>query len=151
MRRARALIGGEDGTAALEFIALGCVLLLPLVYLVLALGTVQRGALGAESVARHVARVVSHAPDVDAARTAAGAVVQSTAAEYGLDEDAFLIEMTCAPATSACPAAGTMLTVVVRARIALPLAPPILGLHDVAALPVEARAVQRVSRSWGTP
>jgi hypothetical protein len=40
--------------------------------------------------------------------------------------------------------------VTVQARAELPFMPPVLGLDQMAAVPVEASAVQKVSRFWGT-
>ncbi len=39
----------------------------------------------------------------------------------------------------------------VAARAALPLVPDVLGLDRVASIPIEATAVQKVSRFWGDP
>ena len=49
----------EEGTAALEFIAVGLLLLVPIVYLVITLGTIQGQSLGVEAGARHIARAVA--------------------------------------------------------------------------------------------
>ena len=51
----------DDGSAALEFVALGTLLLVPLVYLVIALAVIQTQTLGAESAARHIARTIASA------------------------------------------------------------------------------------------
>src|SRR6478736_4417484 len=46
----------ERGSAALEFIVVGLILLVPLVYLVLAPGLIQGQSLGVEAGARHIAQ-----------------------------------------------------------------------------------------------
>src|SRR3954452_14129961 len=88
-RAAAALGAGPDdcerGSAALEFILVGLVLLVPLVYLVIALGLIQEQALGAEAGARHIARTVSTASGADEARERADRVLQAVADEYGMD------------------------------------------------------------------
>ena len=48
---------GERGSASLEFLTVGMILLVPLVYLVLALAAIQGGSLAVEGAARHAARV----------------------------------------------------------------------------------------------
>ena len=48
----------DDGSAALEFILVGLVLLVPIVYLVIALGAIQGQALGVETGARQLARAI---------------------------------------------------------------------------------------------
>jgi hypothetical protein len=41
--------------------------------------------------------------------------------------------------------------VTIRADVPLPLVPAVLGAEGIARVPVEATAVQRVSRGWGSP
>lgn len=139
---------GERGSAALEFILVGTVLLVPLVYLIVALGMIQGQSLGAEAGARHIARALSTAPDADAAARSADLILSSVVDEYGLDGEQVDVSMACRPAGGACPEAGATLVVTVRTRIALPLVPPVLGLDRLAAIPIEASAVQKVSRFW---
>lgn len=139
---------GERGSAALEFILVGTLLLVPLVYLIIALGMIQGQSLGAEAGARHIARALSTAPDADAAARSADLILSSVVDEYGLDGEQVDVSMACRPAGGACPEAGATLVVTVRTRIALPLVPPVLGLDRLAAIPIEASAVQKVSRFW---
>ncbi|HET8928447.1 MAG TPA: TadE family protein [Microbacterium sp.] len=148
--RLRTAAAGEDGSAALEFIAVGVVLLVPLVYLVVALGMIQGQALGAEAGARHVARAVATAADAGAAAERADAVLRSVVEEYGMDTDGVDLALDCRPAGAACPSVGATLVVTVRARVSLPLVPAVLGLERIASVPVEASAAQKVSRFWGT-
>lgn len=140
----------ERGAAALEFILVGLVLLVPIVYLVIALGMIQQHALGAEAGARHIARAVSTAPDADAARQRADAVLGTVAGEYGMDAARVDLSLACRPAVSPCPQAGATLIVTVRTQVSLPLVPPVLGLEELIAIPVEATAVQKASRVWGS-
>ena len=141
----------ERGSAALEFILVGLVLLVPLVYLVVALGLIQEQALGAEAGARHIARTVSTASGVDEARERAERVLQAVVDEYGMDAASVDLSLACVPAGGPCPDAGATLVVTLRTRAPLPLIPPILGLHDIASIPVEASSAQKVSRFWGVP
>lgn len=136
----------ERGSAALEFILVGLLLLVPLVYLVVALGLIQEQSLGAEAAARHVARAMSTASGADDARQRADRVLASVADEYGLDD--LDVDIRCTPAGAECPAAGATLMVTVRSRVTLPLVPPVLGLDEVAAIPLEASAAHKVSRFW---
>ncbi len=150
MRRSRPstdVRGDEDGSAALEFIVAGCVLLVPLVYLVVALGAVQSHALGVQALARQLARVVATAPADRAGAALIDATQATIADQYGLDAADLDVEVSCA-APGACPQPGTLLTVTVRSAASLPLVPPVLGLDSIAEIPVEARAVQRVARLW---
>ncbi|GAA5199369.1 TadE family protein [Microbacterium jejuense] len=137
---------GERGSAALEFILLGLLLLVPIVYLIVALGLVQGQSLGAEAAARHIARAVSTAADDADARSRADAVLSSVSDEYDLDH--VDLSIVCTPAGAACPRAGATIHITVRTTVALPLVPPVLGLDELASIPVEATAVQKVSRFW---
>lgn len=139
----------ERGSAALEFILVGLVLLVPIVYLVVSLGLIQGQSLGVEAGARHLARTVSTAPDAATARERADRVLASVVEEYGLDPASVHVSFACRPVSAECPQAGSTLVVTVAARVALPLVPPVLGLERLASIPVEASAAQKVSRFWG--
>jgi len=141
---------GERGSAALEFILVGLLLLVPLVYLIVSLGMIQGQSLGAEAGARHIARTVSTAEDADAAARSADLILRSVVEEYSLDAGEVDLSLQCRPAGRACPEAGATLVVTVRTRVALPLVPPVLDLDRLAAIPLEASAVQKVSRFWGS-
>lgn len=155
MRRTRAsteraaLLEDDDGNASLEFIVAGLILLAPLVYLIIALGAIQSQALGVEAAARHVARAVSTAANAEDAAGRADVVLAAVAEEYDIDPDAVVLRWECAPAGVECPSAGATLLLNVSADAPLPLVPPVLGLDQIASVPVEASAVQKVSRLWG--
>lgn len=139
----------ERGSAALEFILVGVLMLVPLVYLIVSLGLIQEQSLGAEAAARHVARAMSTASGVGDARQRADRVLASVTDQYGLEDVGIAIE--CTPVGAGCPSAGATLAVTVSTRVTLPLVPPVLGLDQLAAIPVEATAAHKVSRFWGTP
>lgn len=144
------LLADDTGSAALEFITVGMLLLVPLVYLVLALGAIQEQTLGAEAAARHTARVIGQAPDAATAGARGDAVLANTIREYGMDADAVDVRISCRPATPECPTAGSTVIVTVRTRVSLPFMPPIFGLDRIAAIPVEAQSAQKTSRLWGS-
>jgi len=139
----------EEGSAALEFIAVGVILLVPLVYLVIALGAIQEQTLGTEAAARHMARVIAQAPDAASASERSDAVLAAVVDEYGLDAAAVDVSLSCTPAGVGCPSAGATILVTVATRVRLPLMPEILGLDRSTAVPVQADAVQKMSRLWG--
>lgn len=145
--RAR-LVADDAGTAVLEFVLAGLLLLVPVVYLVVALGLIQEQSLGAESGSRHIARAIATAPDAAVARERSEAVARSVAAEYGMDPAALRVSMSCRP-SGACPRPGAVVIVTVRTRVVLPLVPPILGIDRLSSIPVEASSAAKASRLWG--
>jgi Flp pilus assembly protein TadG len=143
-----ALRDDERGSAALEFIVGGVILLVPIVYLIVALGTIQSHALGVESASRHVARAVSSAEDIRDADARAAAVLDAIVREYDIDGDTIDIDVSCLGEAVACPAAGETVRVTVAASVPLPFVPPVLGLQEATRVGVESSAVQKVSRYW---
>jgi hypothetical protein len=118
------------------------------VYLIVALGMIQGQSLGAEAGARHIARAISTAQNADAARDSADRILRSVIEEYALDAASVRFSFECHPAGETCPEAGSTLVVTIQTSVALPLVPPVLGLDRLASIPVEASAVQKVSRFW---
>lgn len=148
--RPSSLSGNDDGSAALEFMVVGLLLLVPLVYLVVTLGLLQEQTLGAEAAARHTARVVAQAPDAKTAAARADAVLDSVIREYGMKADSVDLTVSCVEPVGSCPQPGATIVVTVNTSVALPFLPPLPGLERAAAIPVEAQAAQKVSRLWGS-
>lgn len=61
----------EDGSASLEFLTVGLLLLVPTVYLVVALATVQGAALAVDGAARQASRVFVQSESLGEAEVAA--------------------------------------------------------------------------------
>lgn len=139
----------DAGSAALEFIAVGVILLVPLIYLVVALGTIQEQMLGAEAASRHIARAIAQAPDTASAVARGDVVLADVIEEYGMDADAVELSLSCRPAGVECPSAGATIVVTVETRARLPLVPEVLALDRSTAVPVRAQSVQKISRLWG--
>lgn len=139
----------DAGSSSLEFIAVGVIMLVPLLYLVIAVGSVQEQSLGVEAAARQAARAIASAPDLSAAAGRGERVLEGIVEEYGIDPGAVDVEVSCRPRRSPCPAAGTTVVVTVSTRVPLPLVPGVLGLDQATSVPVEAVSVQKVSRRWG--
>lgn len=140
MRRKRSWIVDERGSASIEFIGAGMILLLPLLYLVITLAQIQSQSFGVESAARFVARhLAQHPGDVGSAEETAAIIAE----QYGIDPDALSVSLTCAEA-GPCPGPGTLLTITVTASVPLPLIPAFLSDGGLA-VPVSASSTQRVS------
>ncbi|WP_411720466.1 hypothetical protein [Mycetocola sp.] len=140
---------GDEGSAALEFVTAGLILLVPLVYLILTLSAVQGGALAVEGAARQAARVFVQASTSEQAADRAARAIDFGLADYGIASDAASVTISCSgsPAVS-CPSRNAVVTVTVRVDVALPLVPDVLNLSQAASVPVQATARQQVSRFW---
>ncbi|RWZ49720.1 hypothetical protein ELQ90_13350 [Labedella phragmitis] len=136
----------EDGSASLEFIVAGLVLLVPIVYLVVVLFQIQSAVLAAEGGARQAARLFVDAADVDSATDHASVAVEFALADQGIDPAAADVSITCDDGgPDECLDPGDLVTVVVRLDVSLPLAPHVLGLDELVTVPIEASAVNAVS------
>ena len=141
--------GSEAGSASLEFITAGMILLVPLVYLVLALSSLQGGALAVEGAARQAARVYVQAPDQATATERARRAVAFALEDYGLDAGDAEVQIECSGGSGGCLGRQSLVTVTVRIGIALPLVPDLLALEQSASVPMTAASTQVVSRFGG--
>lgn len=139
----------ERGSASLEFITAGLILLIPLVYLVLALSALQAGALAVEGAARQAARVYVQAPNHAEGTARALRAVQFGLADYGIPADTAGVQIDCRPSANECLTRRGVVVVTVRISVPLPLVPDVLALRGAAAVPLQASATQTVSRFWG--
>jgi len=138
----------DRGSASLEFITAGLILLVPLVYLVLAMSVLQGGALAVEGAARQAARVYVRAPSAAVAAERAQRAVDFALADYGLPAGEAQLTIDCAAARGGCLVRRTAVTVTVRLQVPLPLVPDVLGLTGTASVPLQSSATQTVSRFW---
>jgi Flp pilus assembly protein TadG len=138
----------DRGSASLEFITVGLVLLVPLVYLVLAMASIQAGALAVEGAARQAARVFVQSEDVGAAQSSAVRAVEFALADHGVDPDSATITVSCTPDPSNCLSRRGFVTVTVAIAALLPLAPPVIMGDFPIAVPLTATSTQQVSRFW---
>jgi len=143
-RRSADLLTGERGSASLEFLTVGMILLVPLVYLVLAVASIQAAALGVEGAARQAARVaVLRADGADASVERAVAVVL---ADYGVDAGATSVDVTC---SARCDQPGSRVIVHVRVTVPMPLVPEVLASSSIGTVQLESSATHTVSRFAG--
>jgi hypothetical protein len=147
IRRRLSRLAQECGSASLEFLTVGIILLVPLVYLVLALAAIQAGALGVEGAARQAARVAVIATDRTGSDAAVDRAVRVALADYGIDAAAASVAVACD--RTDCLEPGARVSVSVVARVDLPLVPDFLALTAIGSVPIEASATQTVSRFAG--
>ncbi len=140
----------DRGSASLEFVTVGMILLLPLVYLVLVVAAVQAGALAAEAAARQAARIFVQSADEASAAASAVTAVQFALADHGVDPDSAIITVSCSPQPTACLTRRGLVTVAIDIVVPLPLAPAVLTGGFALSVPLHATATQQVSRFWGS-
>lgn len=119
MRRA------ADGTATVEFVWLTILLLVPFVYLLIAVFDTQRAAFGVSTASRSAARAFIQAPDV-----ASGQRRARMAARVALDDQSLpdaSVQITCLPSPTDCLTPGSSVRVLIRTTQRLPLTPSALG------------------------
>lgn len=145
MRRPN-LWSDERGSAALEFITTGLILLVPLVYVILSLAQLQAGAFAAEGAARQAARVYVRSEAPADAEANARRAVEFALADYGVDQGAATMDVSCSPNPSDCLARRSYVTVTITVAIGLPLLPPVLTVDAPLTVPVTSTATQQVSR-----
>jgi hypothetical protein len=126
------LLRRDRGSASLEFLGVGVLLLVPIAYGALTLAQVEQALLGAELGARNAARVL--AAEGEASMPLATEHIKLALSNHGLTADAAEVEVRCAP-TPDCSVAGETLTVTVRYELDLPLLP---GTSDWLSIPITA-------------
>lgn len=139
----------DTGSASLEFVTAGMILLVPLVYLVLTMSAIQAGAFAAEGGARQAARVFVQSSSLAPAQSGARRAVEFALADYGIDPDTVSIRVDCSPKPQTCLTRQGFVTVSIDLSVPLPLLPPILTGDFPLAVPLHATATQQVSRFWG--
>lgn len=142
-------VSAETGTASLEFITAGVILLLPIVYLIITLASIQAGGFAVEGAARQAARVFIDSPDARTGEEAARRAVAFALDDYGIDPAIGELEITCTPNPADCLTRNALVTASVRLSVTLPLVPQALTVSAPIAIPLSASASLRVSRFEG--
>jgi Flp pilus assembly protein TadG len=114
----------ENGSALVEVVWLGILLLVPLLWIVLSVFEVQRGAFAVTSAARSAARAYALAGTDAAGQEQARAAIRQALADQGGDDRDFRFTVSC---DGPCHEAGSMITVRVWHGVDLPLLPAVLG------------------------
>jgi hypothetical protein len=117
----------ESGTALVEATWLSLLLLVPLVYLMVAVFDVQRASYAVSGAARAAARAYSLAPDEPSAFGRARAAARVALADHGVGVEEVDLDVTCRPDPGNCLAPGSLIRVDLRHQVVLPLAPDALG------------------------
>jgi hypothetical protein len=130
----------DRGSAIVEFHFLGLLLLVPLVYILLAVLDVQRASYGVTQAAREAGRIYVATGDQAAARLAARVAL----ADQGLEAGGAEIAFRCS--AMPCYQPGAELTVTVGSTVQLPFLPDVLAGAVNAQIPVSATHASVVDR-----
>lgn len=122
MRRRR----GDEGSALVEFSWLAILLLVPLVYILLAVFDAQRGAFGVSAASRAAGRAYALADSDSEGARRARAAAELALADQGMADQPLSLEISCDPAPP-CHARGRTIIVRLDSRVVLPLVPSGLG------------------------
>lgn len=130
----------ESGSAVVEFVFLGLLLLVPVVYFVLTLSQLQAGSFAVVGAADQAAKVYLSEESVPDAAAGARQAALLVLDDFGFDAAAAEVQIRC---SGTCLAAGSGVTVEVRLEVGLPLMPSGSGGSAIA---VDASATQLVER-----
>jgi Flp pilus assembly protein TadG len=117
----------EEGSAAVELAWLGILLLVPMLWIVLSVFEVQKGAFGTSAAARAAGRAYALAPDDAEGKRRAEAAARQALADQGLGDAPLTVTVTCESEGTSCHSGGAVITVHVSSRVDLPLMPEVLG------------------------
>lgn len=139
-------VTGDAGSAVLEFLAGAVILLVPCIYAVLCFGSVEAANLSIEGAARNAARLFIDQPTSEAGSAVARrSVAEALSDVTGLTQHT-QVSIACHPR---CQGAGGMVTISIRARVALPFLPQWPATRVVTTIPLVASASQSTAR-FGT-
>jgi len=117
----------DRGSALVEFTWLALILLVPLVWIVMSVFEVQRGAFAVSAAARAAGRAYALAPDDATGAARAQAVAKQVLAEQGSAGQQVRVAISCRSPQGNCHVGTAVITVRVDSSVSLPAAPRILG------------------------
>jgi hypothetical protein len=106
---------------------LGILLVLPVLWIVLSVFEVQRGAFGVSTAARAAARAYVLAPDDTTGLARARTAARLALDDQGVHGAAPVVRVTCTPYPTDCHQGTSVITVSVHSGVVLPLMPSALG------------------------
>ena len=117
----------ESGSALIEFSWLAIILLVPLIWIVMSVFEVQRGAFATSAAARAAGRAYALAPDDATGEVRARAAVDQVLADQGTRGQRARVEISCEAPGDNCHVGTSVITVRVDSGVDLPFFPAILG------------------------
>ena len=126
-RRPRRRGRDERGSALVELTWLGILLLIPLLWIVVSVFQVQRGAFAVSGAARAAGRAYALAPTDAEGRARAEAAARQALDDQGVHDAPIEVRISCTPYPADCHSGTSIITVRVASRVDLPLMPDFLG------------------------
>jgi hypothetical protein len=117
----------ERGSALVELSWLGLLLLVPMLWIVISVFEVQRGAFGVSAAARSAGRAYALAPNDAVGQARAEAAVRRALDDQGLEGQSFTLRVTCQPSPGSCHSGTSVITVHVATQVDVPMLPAVLG------------------------
>lgn len=117
----------DEGSALIEVTWLAILLLVPLVYVLISVFDVQRGAFGVTAASRSAGRAFVLADSESAGRRDAKAAAELALQDQGMEPGRMDLDIGCSLGAGHCLDPGSVITVVVRTQVVLPLVPSALG------------------------
>lgn len=117
----------ERGSGPVEFVWLAIILLVPLVWIVLSVFEVQRGAFATSAAARAAGRAYVLAPNDAVGKQRAQAAATQALADQGVENAHPTVTVSCSPYPHQCHNGSSVVTVKISSSVTLPLLPSILG------------------------
>ena len=131
-------VRGQAGSALVELTWLSLLLLMPLLYIVLAVSAVQRSSFAVSAAARAAGRAYVLAPTQADGMVRARAAAVVALHDQGVDIGRADLRVSCTPSPGDCLSPGSVVHVVVAYPVPLPLIPSALG-RDTPSIRVEAQ------------
>ncbi|MEO9151047.1 MAG: pilus assembly protein [Lapillicoccus sp.] len=148
-RRVVLRLGRRDGGRAIvEFIFLGVLLLVPMIYLVIVLARVQSAAFAVSTASREAGRAFTTAADDRAAYLRGQAAAALPLEDFGFG-DVGVVQLTCD--ASPCLRPEGRVTAVVTVTVSLPFVPDFLADALPTVIPISATHVATVDRFAARP
>jgi Flp pilus assembly protein TadG len=134
----------DEGTAVVEFVFIAVLVMVPLIYLIAAVATVQRNSLAVSQAARDAGRAFVTSDSADEAQLRVAAAVRLALIDQGLPDDAdvrFVAAGASCDSSAVTPqlSPGARFTVCVIRRVQLPAVPSVLagrGIRTIGAYTV---------------
>lgn len=132
----------DEGSALVEFVALALLVMIPLVYVVMAVARVQSAAYAVSTAVREAGRVYATSASDAQGRQRAGTAARLALADHGLDLPDGTLRLHCAG--GACLSPGSRIEVSLNLAVPLPFLPQNLGEGTDLSIPVSAGHVEVV-------